>query len=458
MALLIPPSILLYEATHGPVYAGVAIATIEAIIGLLMLARVTVGVRALRERTAREQALREASGLLGAVQTREAVAAVLGTAARSMLPAGNTAASLLPADPSLTETIQVRETLGGTGYLRIPISVVTSDTTGSRRPTGEIRFSGPATRLFALRPALTGLADQAGAALQRISLEEAMREHQRDSYFRTLVQNSSDVILICRNGAVAYETPAARDLFANGTVVGTRVNELIAASAPNPNSGAGSTEATVDGPDGPRRVRVRRQDLTHDPTIHGVVLTLHDITEQQRLHEQLAYQATHDTLTGLPNRQLLRDHLRTAQHLSNAEARSAALFIDLDNLKEVNDTLGHAAGDELLTIAADRILGCLRRDDVAARLGGDEFAVLLSNLASVEAARDLAERVVKVFRRPVQLRDTSVTCTVSVGLADARTPDEYHTLLHRADTALYAAKAAGKNTWREHHVDLAEIR
>jgi diguanylate cyclase (GGDEF)-like protein len=102
----------------------------------------------------------------------------------------------------------------------------------------------------------------------------------------------------------------------------------------------------------------------------------------------------------------------------------------------------------MLKIAADRILGCLRVSDLAARIGGDEFAVLLRNPQSLADTAAVAERIVATFHDPVQVRNVAVECTVSVGVAEARTPSEYATLMGRADTAVYAAKAAGKNTWR----------
>jgi diguanylate cyclase (GGDEF)-like protein len=153
---------------------------------------------------------------------------------------------------------------------------------------------------------------------------------------------------------------------------------------------------------------------------------------------------------------MFREELRLTGESAAPNVTSATLFIDLDNFKEVNDTLGHGAGDELLKVAAERILACLRRDDLAARLGGDEFAVLLRDLHTVAAARDVAARLVDAFRQAVDLNDVAVNCSVSIGLAQASTPEEYNSVLRRADTALYAAKAIGKNSWREYEPDLPD--
>jgi diguanylate cyclase (GGDEF)-like protein len=459
-ALLIPPSALLAEASPGPVHAGLAIALVGGTIGLLMLARVAYGMRALHDRTVREQALRESASELGTAGHSDDVVASVTTAARAMLGGRKASVSLHAPDPALTKAKEVREPDRISGFVRFPISPVTLDAAGVAQNIGEVRIAGRAQQLFNLDDSLNSLADQAGAALARISLADAVRDHERENYFRTLVQHSWDVILICRRGVVAYATPSAGALFARANVIGVPVEDLITFVEPPRSAAEDSTdsvEATVEGHDGIRRVRVHQRDMTRDDTIRGVVLTLHDVTVQRRLTDELAYRANHDALTGLPNGQMFRDEIRRAGQAAEPNVISAALFLDLDNFKEVNDTLGHGAGDELLKVAAERILGCLRRDrDLAARLGGDEFAVLLRNLHTVAAARDVAARVLTAFRRPVHIHDVAINCSVSIGLADASTRSEYTTLLRRADTALYAAKAVGKDSWREYEPDLPD--
>jgi PAS domain-containing protein len=251
VALLIPPIILLAETANAPGHGnGASIATVAAIIGLVMLLRVAVGVRALRERVSRDFAMHEAASLLGAVHTSDEVGAVLASTARSILPAGNTAVGLYPPDAALSEPVEIRETIGGAGFLRLPVAVVPSDVDGTGRPIAEVRFASPAVRLFPRRPELTTLAAQAGTALARIRLAAVVRRHERESYFRTLVQNSTDVILICRDGTVDYATPAAAKLFAGDTVVGRRIGELITMAGPESASDVDAIDATVDGPDG----------------------------------------------------------------------------------------------------------------------------------------------------------------------------------------------------------------
>ncbi len=455
VALLIPPSALLAETSPGPIRASVAISIVGAATGLLMLGRVAVGVIALRERTARERILRQAASDLGGATRTDDVVTSVSSAVSAMIGGRKVTVSLHPPDPALTSTRQIGEADNTTGFIRIPISTVTLVHTGVTQRLGEVRIRGPAPQLFHVDTALTSIADQAATALARVSLADAVRDHERENYFRTLVQNSSDVILICRYGKIAYATPSARELFARTDLIGLPVSQLIPVPEAPTAHGGQAIEAVVEGSDGPRRVLVHQRDLTLDETIHGIVLTLHDVTAQRQLTDELEYRASHDALTGLANGQLFREELRRAGQEATGEDICAALFVDLDNFKEVNDTLGHDAGDELLKVTAERIQGCLRRDfDLAARLGGDEFAVLLRRLHTVAAARDVAARLVSAFEQPIQIRGVGVSCSVSVGLADATSPDAYATVLKRADAALYAAKAAGKNAWREYRPNL----
>jgi diguanylate cyclase (GGDEF)-like protein len=170
-----------------------------------------------------------------------------------------------------------------------------------------------------------------------------------------------------------------------------------------------------------------------------------DITERKALEEQLTHQALHDALTGLPNRALFVDRLKQA--LSRAERQStkvAVLFMDLDNFKVINDSLGHEAGDELLVGVSKRLLRCLRPEDTAARLGGDEFVVLLEDLVDTGEAMRVAERIMSGLRAPFALggRQTFVSASVGIGLSDSG-KDQPAELLRDADAAMYKAKQDG---------------
>ena len=167
--------------------------------------------------------------------------------------------------------------------------------------------------------------------------------------------------------------------------------------------------------------------------------------ERRRLHEELARQATHDGLTGLPNRTLLFDRIGHALSVARRTGRQLALlFVDLDGFKGVNDTHGHQAGDELLVAAAKRLAGAVREADTVARLGGDEFIVLCEDLEGGQDPADIAERVIAELERPVELADGStVTISGSIGIAHAVLGDTPSELLVRADRAMYAAKQTG---------------
>jgi diguanylate cyclase (GGDEF)-like protein/PAS domain S-box-containing protein len=173
---------------------------------------------------------------------------------------------------------------------------------------------------------------------------------------------------------------------------------------------------------------------------------LRDVTDQKRAQDALAHQAMHDSLSGLPNRALLQDRMQQAIRAATRGRTTAALLLmDLDRFKEVNDTLGHAAGDRLLVEVAARLTSAVRPADTVARLGGDEFAVVLPG-ANAEAARLAARRIQHAVERPLILTDHGIDVDVrtSIGIAifpdHGREPDQ---LLQRADVAMYIAKRAG---------------
>jgi diguanylate cyclase (GGDEF)-like protein len=179
---------------------------------------------------------------------------------------------------------------------------------------------------------------------------------------------------------------------------------------------------------------------------YGRVWTFRDITPHKNYQIQLAHQAFHDAVTGLPNRALFVDRLsRTVARVRRASREAAILFLDLDRFKVVNDSLGHAKGDELLMEVAARIQSCLRPGDTAARFGGDEFTVLLEDIGSTHDAVMVAERVANAIGAPFKLGTQEVHVSTSIGIVtagrDAESADE---LLRKADVAMYRAKQQGR--------------
>jgi diguanylate cyclase (GGDEF)-like protein len=197
-------------------------------------------------------------------------------------------------------------------------------------------------------------------------------------------------------------------------------------------------------PDG-RTIAISNQPMADG----GWVATHEDITERRLAEQQIAHMARHDSLTDLPNRVLFQEQLRRALSGVNRGERLAVLYLDLDNFKSVNDTLGHQIGDELLKVVAGRLRGCVRETDTVARVGGDEFAIVQIGIDQPSDTAALARRIRDALLAPYDLLGHAVVGDTSIGIAvapdDGTEPTE---LLKNADMALYRAKADGRGTYR----------
>jgi len=182
----------------------------------------------------------------------------------------------------------------------------------------------------------------------------------------------------------------------------------------------------------------------------ALLMAFHDLTEQTATAVQLERMALYDSVTGLPNRNLFRDRLRHALERGGREGQGVAvLFVDLDGFKKVNDTMGHEAGDEVLELVAQRILGSIRDEDTVARLGGDEFTVILEKDPSLAGAEAAARRIRASMLPPFQIQGRSVRLTASIGIAVSRSGDATaQELVHSSDMAMYAAKRNGGDRHR----------
>ncbi len=181
---------------------------------------------------------------------------------------------------------------------------------------------------------------------------------------------------------------------------------------------------------------------------------IHNMLEVRLLYKELAQYskqqqelALHDALTGLPNRRLLEDRIETTlQHASRNQTKAAIMYLDLDGFKAINDTYGHAYGDEILKMVASRLVGSSRKEDTVARIGGDEFVIVLGSVASLRDAQEPASKLVEVVSEPYFIKDLKLTLSTSIGISlypdDA---DNVDALIATADNALYEAKRAGKN-------------
>ena len=178
--------------------------------------------------------------------------------------------------------------------------------------------------------------------------------------------------------------------------------------------------------------------------------TLVDISDRKRAEEQIEFHAYHDILTNLPNRKLFADRLRQSlTHARRSGRTLAVMFIDIDHFKNINDTLGHTCGDELLLEMSYRLRHCVREDDTVARLGGDEFTIILSQLRQPEDAVNVAQKILHAVQVPLSLGGTPIEVTASIGIAlypvDGADPEA---LLRNADSAMYRAKESGRNTYQ----------
>ena len=211
---------------------------------------------------------------------------------------------------------------------------------------------------------------------------------------------------------------------------------------------------------GARNTRVRLQDgrtirIAHNPMSGGGYVATHeDITQAVRAEEQIRYMGSHDSLTGLPNRSLLRDRIGEAMARVRRGGMFCIHYLDLDNFKTVNDTHGHPIGDLLLKQVAERLRLCLRDTDTLARLGGDEFVVLQADLEKPEQAGNLARRLVEAMAAPFDLDGRQVYLGVSIGVSVCPGDGgEVDTLLKNADMAMYRSKVG-----RAQHLSLLRIR
>jgi len=328
-------------------------------------------------------------------------------------------------------------------------------TTGSATPTA-------LASLVMVGPICLAVGESMAWISERLRVAEIdLRRIHGDTRFRSLIQNSSDVIMILEPDlTIRYETPSIERVL--GHSVGERIGRTPL-DIVHPEDAA-SVQAVLEqvalGEGVERRFecRVRHSDdswhvvqaiaknmIDHE-SVGGMVVNYRDITDQKALEEQLRRQAFHDDLTGLPNRALFIERLQHAiDRLGRQRTPIAVLFIDLDDFKTVNDSLGHTTGDRLLVAVAKRARDCLRSVDTIARLGGDEFAVLLEDVADAEVPSDIAARILASLRRPLHLHRQELTIGASIGIAVAHSPKQMASdLLRNADLAMYSAKDHGK--------------
>ena len=308
------------------------------------------------------------------------------------------------------------------------------------------------------------------AKVKNAAEREAAIALRSENRYRLLVQNSSDTVLICSAAwIVTHQNPGtAPGLAADDALVGrslltlihpdeqTAARALLHQAEAAPAVPRQSELRVADGAGGWRYAELILTNLLHERDVAGIVATIHDVDERKGFERQLTQQAFYDSLTALPNRALFRDRLDQALARTERQDHSVGLvFIDLDNFKLINDSLGHAVGDTLLLTAAQRLKYCVRKQDTVARLGGDEFVVILEGLSGEADALPIVDAIIAQFAEPFLLggREVVVTASIGIAVADAASEDGSHAyrdvdrLLRNADLAMYRAKADGKGRY-----------
>ncbi len=292
-----------------------------------------------------------------------------------------------------------------------------------------------------------------------LMFRQAVVLRMAEQHYASLIANASDVIMIVSpDGVVRFASPAAtRTLgFKPGEITGRRLPELWGGEdGERLRSFLAEIAQTTSGVVGPVELRIERtarmiegvgSNLSEDPAVRGLALNFRDIGERKMLEEKLRQLAFHDPLTLLANRNLFRDRVQHALiRAQRGDSRAAVMFLDIDNFKNINDSLGHDAGDRLLQAVAQRIVQTSRSSDTVARLGGDEFGVLLEGVGTAAEARRVADALVESLGMPFSLDGREVRVTASVGVAFSAADTTAKALLSNADLAMYHAKAAGKN-------------
>jgi diguanylate cyclase (GGDEF)-like protein/PAS domain S-box-containing protein len=281
-----------------------------------------------------------------------------------------------------------------------------------------------------------------------------------EARYASLIRNASDVIVIVDvDGNLRFASPAAERTFAirPEELVGRNLLDLwvdgeqerlaafLGEVAATRGKAVGPVEVQVSG--GTKRFTLETvgSNLLHDPAIAGLALNFRDVSERKALEEQLRQLAFHDPLTLLANRSLFRNRVEHALTLAQRSRQQIAVMVlDLDNFKNVNDSLGHGAGDRLLQAAAQRLVKCTRSADTVARLGGDEFAILLEGITDPADVERVAVTITESLAEPLLLDGTAARVATSIGVTFSRPDDTTEELLRNADIAMYNAKAGGK--------------
>ena len=488
MSLIAPAVLVAATATSAPVEVG-TVALFSAALFLLVVARLWGMLNANQQSAERERILRSASEALVAAQGLAAIHQVALDGVISLTRSTGIIHAAIYADrtdgltcvASFGEPIDA-DRLGDLwqaaadgGSLNVAGTVSVTPLRYGRADRGMLIVDSAAPLTLDQHGALYTLAAQVALAVESANLAADLRRRQSDERFRGILQSTSDIIVIVNaRGEITYGTPSlgrnlgrsAEEVTGRPLAEFLRVDDSLGAIAMFAAFAAGTSHAQaiadwhVRHRDG-RFVafEVLSNNLLEDLSVGGILLTMRDVSERRALEAQLKHQAFHDGLTGLANRALFQDR---AEHALARTARQgtlvAMLMLDIDDFKNVNDTRGHAAGDELLVQIAARLRSVLRRGATVSRFGGDEFAVLVEDLADVVQAENFAERALHTFATPFTVDGEGMVVSASIGLVVTGGPQgslDITELIRCADLALYAAKDQGKGVVNLYHRDLS---
>ncbi len=493
LACLIAPGIRFVESFHNIDVLVVIVAS--AVLFMLVLLRMAWLVRQEERATVREIALREAGlALVEAVgqarvndEIARSAAQLVGEAAKVRLvlwtsdgahvaasngagnwPLSEHAASWIRAHVSTSDNISHSPSESALASLGLGDGVATLVVRLSVREQeqGALVVQSPDQVQPDILDSLEALASQASLALEAASLAESVHRQKSEARFRSLVAHSSDLItVIDQSGVVTYQSPSIERLlgYEVAEIEGGRFDRLFAeadrsrlnriVSGATARTDFHTFESVLQHSDGRwLQFEVRCTQLLEDEHVHGVVLNSRDISERKLFEEQLAHQAFHDPVTELANRALFADRVA---HALRSTVRSgsliAVMFIDLDDFKTVNDSLGHEAGDLVLSDVARRLERSIRPADTVARFGGDEFAILLDGVSGSDEAAMIADRLLAELEAPAEIDGKQVYQRVSIGICmsdEDLLPQDSEELIRNADVAMYMAKRDSKGSYR----------
>jgi diguanylate cyclase (GGDEF)-like protein/PAS domain S-box-containing protein len=306
-------------------------------------------------------------------------------------------------------------------------------------------------------PNIAGIALNAREITDRKAAEEQLQ--LSEARFKALVQHSTDLVLVIdSHGIVRYSSPAATSVVGEGpeALVGRHVVQVLRDSGVDWDNALRRRSPELGHPElvevGFRNARgdwvhleATVTDLRAEPAVAGFVLNARDVTERTSMLQRLRYQATHDDLTGLPNRVLAAEELGGMLGRNGGSSTVAVISLDVDDFKDINDSLGHAVGDRLLQAMAERVTSVLHFGDVAARIGGDEFVVVLERSRGEARILEVADALLSAVETPFVIDGRELNVTASAGVAfDHDRSLSAEVLLRNADTAVYRAKQQGK--------------